>query len=68
MRCEKWFLNRQKTGTKAYMPWSLSFVLTSQSHQHGKTAFEKAGVRVMSIWWSLVNQIRTCGVLQVGLL
>ncbi len=50
------------------MPWSLSFVLTSQSHQHGKTAFEKAGVRVMSIWWSLVNQIRTCGVLQVGLL
>lgn len=31
------------------MPWSLSFVLTSQSHQHGKTAFEKAGVRVMSI-------------------
>lgn len=33
------------------MPWSLSFVLTSQSHQHGKTAFEKAGVRVMSIWW-----------------
>lgn len=50
------------------MPWSLSFVLTSQSHQHGKTAFEKAGVRVMSIWWSELTKIRTTLALFGGLL
>lgn len=50
------------------MPWSLSFVLTSQSHQHGKTAFEKAGVRVMSIWWSGLTEIRTISVLYGDLL
>ena len=27
-------------------------VLTSQPHPDGKAAFEKAGVRVMSIWWT----------------
>ena len=26
-------------------------VLTSQPHSYSKAAFEKIGVRVMSIWW-----------------
>lgn len=29
-----------------------SLLLTSQPHPYGKAAFEKVGVRVMSIWWS----------------
>ena len=33
------------------MPWPSDSVLTSQPHPDGKTAFEKVGVRVMSIWW-----------------
>lgn len=39
------------------MPWSLSLVLTSQPHQHGNAAFEKAGVRVMSIWKGRLKSI-----------
>ena len=34
------------------MPWPSGSVLTSQPHLYGKAAFEKVGVRVMSIWWS----------------
>ena len=34
------------------MPWPSGSVLTSQPHPYGKAAFEKVGVRVMSIWWS----------------
>ena len=34
-------------------------LLTLQPHQHGKAAFEKVSVRVMSIWWRQANQIRT---------
>ena len=30
----------------------LTAFLTSQPHLYGKAAFEKVGVRVMSIWWS----------------
>ena len=33
------------------MPWPSDSVLTSQPHPYGKAAFEKVGVRVMSIWW-----------------
>ena len=28
-----------------------SLLLTSQPYPYGKAAFEKVGVRVMSIWW-----------------
>ena len=39
--------------------------MTSQPHPDGKTAFEKVGVRVMSIWWSLrrsvIGRIRSWG-------
>ena len=31
------------------MPWPSDSVLTSQPHPYGKAAFEKVGVRVMSI-------------------
>ena len=34
------------------MPWPSDSVLTLQPHPYGKAAFEKVGVRVMSIWWS----------------
>ena len=30
---------------------ALFSILTSQPHLYGKAAFEKVGVRVMSIWW-----------------
>ena len=30
----------------------IHILLPSQPHPYGKTVFEKAGVRVMSIWWS----------------
>ena len=33
------------------MPWPSDSVLTLQPHPYGKAAFEKVGVRVMSIWW-----------------
>lgn len=33
------------------MPWPSDSVLTSQPYPYGKAAFEKAGVRVTSIWW-----------------
>ena len=33
------------------MSWPSGSVLTSQPHPYGKAAFEKVGVRVMSIWW-----------------
>ena len=34
-----------------------SSVLTSQPHPYGKAAFEKVGVRVMSIWVVLTKKI-----------
>ena len=34
------------------MPWPSDSVLTLQPHPYGKAAFEKVGVRVMSIWWT----------------
>lgn len=39
----------ERQGTKHLA--SLVFVLTSQPHPYSKTAFEKVGVRIMSIWW-----------------
>jgi len=33
------------------MPWPSDSVLTLQPHPYGEAAFEKVGVRVMSIWW-----------------
>ncbi len=32
---------------------SVYLLLTSQPHPYGKAAFEKVGVRVMSIWWTI---------------
>lgn len=40
-----------KTSMGRYkVPCPSDSVLTSQPHSHGKAAFEKVGVRVMSIW------------------
>ena len=33
-------------------PWPSFSVLTSESNLYGETAFEKVGVRPMSIWWT----------------
>ena len=38
------------------------FFLTLQPHQHSNTAFEKAGVRAMSIWEALTKKMPTINV------